>query len=79
MYLRVIVDIDHVNRSVCITDEEHRVFLRLKSLQQVHICSTVYQDKILVLEEETTIAYRLDSKAEDYCPNKSIVDIYIYI
>lgn len=49
-HLGVLVDIDYIHRSVCVTDEEDRVFLWLKGLQEINIGPTVDQDKIAELK-----------------------------
>lgn len=51
-HLGVLVDIDYIHRSVCVTDEVDGVFLWLQGFQEIIIGSTVDQDKIVELKLE---------------------------
>lgn len=52
LHLCVIVDIDHINRSVSVTDVEYAVIIRLQHLQKINICPTIDEDKILKLHKK---------------------------
>lgn len=49
-HLGVIVDIDHINRPVSVTDEEDGVVIWLQHLKKVYICSAVDENKVLELQ-----------------------------
>lgn len=52
LHLCVIVDIDHIDRSVSVTDVEYAVIIRLQHLQKINICPTIDEDKILKLHKK---------------------------
>lgn len=52
LHLCVIVDIDHIHRSVSVTDVEDTVIIRLQHLQKINICPTIDEDKILKLQKK---------------------------
>lgn len=52
LHLCVIVDIDHIHRSVSVTDVEYTVIIRLQHLQKINICPTIDEDKILKLRKK---------------------------
>lgn len=52
LHLCVIVDIDHIDRSVSVTDVEYAVIIWLQHLQKINICPTIDEDKILKLHNK---------------------------
>lgn len=52
LHLCVIVDIDHIDRSVSVTDVEYAVIIWLQHLQKINICPTIDEDKILKLHKK---------------------------
>lgn len=49
-HLRIVVNIDHVDRPVGIADEEDCVVVRLQHLQKVDICPAVDENKVAELQ-----------------------------
>lgn len=50
-YLGIIVHVHDIDWPVSVTHEKYSVFIGLKDIQQVHVSTTVYEDKIVELRK----------------------------